>query len=71
MSEVPLYWQGMRTGRSSAACPCIVLLSPEMDEALAGHGSWMQGYLEKGISKLPWREDGPPNHDDDKVDSGQ
>jgi len=29
----------------------------------------MSGYLEKGI--LPWREAGPPNHHDDKVDSDQ
>ena len=25
----------------------------------------------KGNSKLPWREAGPPNHHDDKVDSDQ
>ena len=27
---------------------------------------WLPG---KGNSKLPWREAGPPNHRDDKVDS--
>ena len=26
---------------------------------------------EVGRGKLPWREAGPPNHHDDKVDSGQ
>jgi len=30
----------------------------------------MYGYLEKEF-KLPWREAGPPNHHDDKVDSDQ
>ena len=24
-----------------------------------------------GVGSLPWREAGPPNHHDDKVDSGQ
>ena len=30
----------------------------------------MQGYLQKGI-QTPWREAGPPNHHDDKVDLDQ
>jgi len=30
----------------------------------------MHGYIEKGI-QLPWREAGPPNHHNDKVDSNQ
>ena len=30
----------------------------------------MEGYLEREF-KLPWREAGPPNHHDDKVDSDQ
>jgi len=32
--------------------------------------SWGSGYVFRGF-KLPWREAGPPNHHDDKVDSDQ
>jgi len=31
----------------------------------------MFSYAWKGGFKLPWREDGPPNDHDDKVDSDQ
>ena len=39
-----------------------------------GHGGGKEGRSKatwKRESKLPWREAGPPNHLDDKVDSDQ
>ena len=58
MSEVPLYLA------HTNATPCN---STSVNKREADGGS----RLNVGFYEVPWREAGPPNHHDDKVDSDQ
>jgi len=68
MSEVPLYL----VAADDAARPCAAVhvhaadqLEIESAEEGRCKATWKREF------KLPWREAGPPNHHDDKVDSDQ